>query len=155
MTNLMRDGGSPDANSTGASDRQVKKTMAQKITVDDFVFELESCKMTNGKVVCWLTINNDSPTDRGLKLQNEWASNKTRIFDEFGNEYLVESFRLGSEENKYGVENKLVSQVKTRAAVRFENVTVEATKITLSIAVYSRNSNKDFVVTMRDIQLQK
>ena len=164
VTGLLASGGGstsgaptskPGAISTGAPDGQAKKPALQKVTVDDFVFELESCKMTNGKVVCWLTIRNDSPTDRSLNINREYNSNKTRILDEFGNEYVAAELGLGSQAGEYGVQNTLVSQTKTRAWIKFENVTAEASKLTLSIAVYSRSSNKSVAVTMRDIQLQK
>ena len=141
--------------SSGASDSQAKKTALQRVTVDDFIFELESCKMTNSKVICLFTIKNDSTRDRKLGIQQALYGNKTRIFDEFGNEYVAAAFRLGSEEGTSVVRNTLVSQVKTSAWVRFENVTADATKLTLGISVYSYEHNKNLAVTLRDIQLQR
>ncbi len=145
----------PDASSTGSSTGQPKKNVVKTTTVDDFVFELESCKLTNTKIVCWLTIKNDSTIDRRLSLHREQYSSKTRIIDELGNEYVAAALGLGSEGNTSSVQNMLVSQTKTRAWLRFENATSEASKLTLSIAIYSYATQKSLAVTLRDIQLQK
>jgi TolB-like protein len=132
-----------------------KKTLVQTVTVDDFIFELESCKKTNTKISCVFTIRNDSTIDRRLSLNRELYSNKTRIFDESGNEYVVAALGLGSESDESRVQNTLVSQTRTRGWLRFENLTSDPNKLTLSIAVYSWQHNKTLVATLRDIQVQK
>lgn len=141
-----------------ASNSQTKTPALQR--VDDFVFELESCKLANTKIVCSFTIKNDSTADRFLRMSQEEQPNKTRVIDEVGNEYLAKAFRLGSQEadetrHQWGVQNTLVSQVKTKAWIRFENVVGEPTRLTLSVAIYSPSSSKTYAVTIRDIQLQK
>jgi TolB-like protein len=127
------------------------KTSTQR--VQDFVFELNSCKMAGDSVTCYLTIRNDLNEDRQLWLYHT----SSRLFDEAGNEYRGSEGKFGSRSggglNNY-VLNVLVSQVPTNASVRFKEVSEQATRATLSLSVQGANS-RAVAITFRNIQITR
>jgi TolB-like protein len=153
------------ANGGGASPAPTPKPTPQAAAtgkvppqrVKDFIFEVTTCKLTGDSVTCYLSIKNDSPEDRGLRI---WKST-TRMVDEFGNERLATVLSLGTYvTNSYNgeIDNDLISQVPTRASIKFENVSTQATRATLSISASSGatfGGGGGFKVTLRDVPIVK
>lgn len=158
---LTGGGGTASASPTPKPTPQAaaKSTPAQRVR--DFIIELKSCKQTGDSVVCFLTVKNDSDGDQDLSIYaNEWATmapTASRLFDEFGNEYLATGAWLGSKGSTNVIHmtyNTLVSQVPTSAAVQFEKVYAQASKATLSLAVRPERGETT-TITFRNIQLVK
>jgi hypothetical protein len=80
---------------------------------------------------------------------------KTRIFDEFGNEYFASNIQLGNyviDKSYSNVQNTLVSGVPMKVIVSFDNFSSQAKIVTLlEIRCYA--NNKFFSVQFRDISI--
>jgi TolB-like protein len=122
--------------------------------VQDFIFELNVCKLVGEKVTCYLTVKNDLPEDRELTIQGSSFYSPSRLFDEFGNEYLSSGAFIGSQRGGEYTVSTLVSQVPTRVIVQFDKVLNAASRLTLSLLVQAERS-KRVALTMRNIQLVK
>jgi TolB-like protein len=102
--------------------------------VEDFIFEVNSCKMVGDSVTCSMMIKNDLSEDRMLMLYCYMS----RMLDESGNEYMETEGTLGSRGGKCSggsVVNTFVSQVPTHATVKFDKVSAQATRATLNLSV--------------------
>jgi TolB-like protein len=122
------------------------KKNPRKVTIRDFVFELESCRASAGGVVCSLTITNDAPNDRSVQFNAvHYAGDMSRMFDEFGGEYVVKNTHLGSytSEGYTYVANSLVPQVPMKLKLDFDNVNPQAQTVTLlRVAFVWQDSNR-------------
>jgi len=118
------------------------KNAPMRIVSQDFIVELNSCKLLNGILSCQFTVTNDTTEDRGLTLLAE-----SRIFDDLGNDYTASEWQIGREKSRiYGaVRTLLVPHILTKAVLKFENINQEATRITLlRIAFNDPRFNVDF-----------
>jgi TolB-like protein len=138
----------------GMLDATQNKSATQRVVAKEFTFELNSCKMSANTVRCYLSITNESASDRDLILKTS-----SRLFDEAGEEYVAgeSSLMLGSRTMTYTFEdrlrNGLVSKVPTKALIRFLNVSPQASKATLSVEC--NDDRADFKVTFRNVQITK
>jgi TolB-like protein len=139
------------ANGTGSSQVQKlaaqtdAKTNSRKINVRDFVFELEACRNSAGSVVCSLTVTNVAPNDRAVQFNAVWYSGTmSRMFDEFGGEYVVKNTFLGTymSQGRTYVSNTLVPQVPMKLRVVFDNVNAEAKTVNLLRIAFQWNDSK-------------
>lgn len=98
---------------------------AQKIESQFFTFELLQCKQSGTSVICEFRITNND-ADRGFSIQ----AYESTLSDELGNSTSGASVQLA---DKIGVLARIdfVSGVTTRARVRFDLVSPQATRITL------------------------
>jgi len=145
VTGLLTNGSSsPEARKSAP--RTDQKANSRKINVKDFVLELESCRSSAGSVVCSLTITNDAPSDRSVQFNAVWYSGPmSRMFDEFGGEYVVKNTFLGSymSQGRTYVSNTLVPQVPMKLRVVFDNVNADAKTVNLlRIAFQWNDSNR-------------
>jgi TolB-like protein len=112
-----------------------------RATVNDFVFEIVSCKLSKDGVVCEPTVTNSSSEDReifmngfGRDISNDCAKT-TRAFDEFGNEYTPKYVYLGSVKGDgfdcYSLANTLVPRSPMKVRLAFADVNPEAKMIGL------------------------
>lgn len=128
------------------------KTAVQKVKSHFFTLELKQCRISGSTVMCDLVITNDD-RDR----QFGWGLT-TKVFDDFGNEAPVEyGSSLANREGQYP-NATLVSGVPTRARLRFEPVSAQATKITLMniwvvVTSLDYRDRDDFDVQFRNIPL--
>jgi TolB-like protein len=156
VTGLLANGGgaspTPAPKPTPQQPDSTKKNQ-RKVTVRDFIFELESCRMSAGGVVCSLTITNDAPSDRAVRFTAvSYQGVMSRMFDETGGEYIVKNTQLGSYASKgyVYVENILVPQVPMRLVLTFDDVNLDAKTVTLLRVAFewqgspAANLNADF-----------
>jgi hypothetical protein len=118
---------------TPSSSPSVPKKETQKVVVGDFLFELQSCKRFGIGVTCYLTVLNNSDTDKGLIMNVS-----SEIVDEFGNQYRAYVVQIGQvtkEEGRngysYSADLILAPRVAIKGTCRFNNVKSEATTIKL------------------------
>jgi TolB-like protein len=113
------------------------KEARRKVSLNDFTIELSFCKMAGQTVNCDFNIVNDSSEDQSFWLSRAdgWrGENSARMFDDLGNEYRASGARLGNKvdnSNHIYLGNTLIPQVATRASLKFENISSQATKIKL------------------------
>jgi len=125
-----------DTNLKSSTSAPIKK-VPQKVTLKDFTLELIACKIAGQTVTCNFTITNNSSEDKNFWLSRAagWqGENSARMFDNLGNEYLASGAQLGSRVHNsshiyLGI--VIVPQVSTKAVLKFENVSLEATTIKL------------------------
>lgn len=129
----------PTSSSLNPAPNSVHKT-----TVKDFVFEIDSCKLSKDGVVCEPTVTNNTSEDREV-LMNCYSDNfndygrVSRMIDQFGGEYVPIEIRLGSKratrreaENRFtDITNTLVPRVPTKIRLVFDNVNPETNTIAL------------------------
>jgi curli biogenesis system outer membrane secretion channel CsgG len=133
-----------DTNSSGESRRPL-----QRLDANFFTFELQRCLLSGTTVVCELVITNKGD-DRQIGF-----GNKSRLFDDQGNEYGAEHIRLASKEG-YQAEAVLVSGISVNLRLMFQGVSQHIRQITLLdvyVAVYS-GGGKNFNVQFRRISLR-
>ena len=124
-----------------AADKSIVTTL-QKIEMHDFTFELKGCKFSGGIVTCNLVVTNNDK-DRILKIDNYYCRNPhcavpTKMFDNFGNEYIAKQFQLADKRGAR-VSSLLISDLSTKLSVIFEGVSAEASKITmLEVGCFSK-----------------
>jgi len=129
--------GTPQAGKSMPQQQQQdpSKKNPRKVTVRDFIVELESCRVSAGQIICSLTITNDSSADRVVKFIGvSYAGVKSRMFDDLGGEYIVDDTHVGSLSARAwgtGASNSLVPQVPMRLKLFFDSANPEAKMITL------------------------
>lgn len=161
---LSGNSSAPSAKST--TQQLDSKKNSWKVTIKDFIIELESCRMSAGAVVCSLTITNDAPSDRTVRFHTRVSSesNSSRMFDEFGGEYGVAKIQIGGRVPKtyviiigQPVGNSLVPQVPMKLIITFDNVSPKAKTVTfLRVAFQWIDSNSvDLNADFRGIAITK
>lgn len=136
------------------------QTKAQKrVEVKDFIFELQSCKITGQKVTCSVLITNKGEDNRFV-INGKSGDRPTRIIDDTGNEYLAGRIQFGNKQidtnSSSYVEIVLVSGVPTKASFTFENVKTEAARLSLlEVASWADKNVGNFSAQLRNILLSK
>lgn len=102
----------------------------QKVNVENFVFELQGCKLSGQNVTCHVLITVNGK-DKPLTIYTKRYEPSSRIFDNSGNEYGAEIIQFGDKKANSYVSDRLVSGVPTMASVSFENISTQASRITL------------------------
>jgi hypothetical protein len=132
------------------------KMKATKIIHQDFIFELNSCKLSAGTLTCEFKITNDGSHDAWLSLLFD-----SRIFDDLGNDYSASECQLGSQKDRTGVfdgvASSLVPHIVIKAALKFENINRGAARIPLLRLVFRKDQSslsKDWV-DFREVPLEK
>lgn len=134
----------PVSTSTGTS------TKNPIVTIDNFTFELTSCKIDNKKITVSIIIKNTSENDLNLII----SIPDSKIFDESGNEYTANIVKLANSTSKSGwsrLEKQTVPSVPTLAEFDFENISSKTTKISL-LSIDVVNAQK--TVKFRDVTLE-
>jgi len=140
---------------------EIKKTMVAKlipeveetitgdnekmiVNYNNFIFELTNVKYENRNITCSLIVTNTSEDDSYLKF---WIKD-TRIFDEYGNEYIASNCKVAntiSKDSWTRVEKKFISGVPTTVEFVFKKVSSETKKISLfSISFVSDDDKVEF-----------
>ena len=127
----------------------------QSKVVENFVFDLLHCKISDRTVTCTLMITNNAD-DREL-----WIYGDSKIYDDFGNEHMAKFVQISNtkrdldERNNYHVDKALISGVPTKTIFTFQKVSLEATMIaSFKIRCYNKVT-KYFSVNFRNIPLTK
>jgi len=98
--------------------KEISKEVLKKVKAEKFTFELIKCEMSSeGNVTCDFLITNNDKNDREFKLY----ADRSRIFDDFGNEYHTMESKLADKKGERGFNptSLLVSGVPTRAILNF------------------------------------
>jgi TolB-like protein len=116
---------SPDGGDKPAeAPRQTVKT--QKVDKEFFTIELLQCRLSGASVICDLRITNNDK-DRNFEIGDQ-----SRMFDDHGNQSRTRMMRLANSKSPSNlVQSLLVSGVPTPGSLTFEEVSPQATKITL------------------------
>ena len=127
---------------------------------EEFVFEFESCKMdAEATVLCYLTVKNNYTQDIRFHIRAQHYDDSTRLFDESGNEYIVDTVTFGTRvgNQREGATNTLVPQFPTKLILKFRNVSPQASNIALSIHCYLPRfgGGPSFKANIRDIRIEK
>ncbi len=157
---LMETGvGSSTGQNTPTYKPKTIKSKQSKV-VEDFVFDLLHCKISDRTVTCTVMITNNAD-DRDFGIDG-----KTRIYDDFGNEYIPDKMQLANTKvtSSYSsllghslspVSKLLISGVPTTAIITILKVKPEVTMIT-SFKISCRYGRREiFSVDFRNIPLTK
>ncbi len=117
-----------------------------------FLFELQECKLTGGKVVCKFLI-----TSKGhdTEIMVDVTSEQSRIFDTEGNEYkLVEAKVSDVTENYQWLRKSVVKDIPVKSSFSFGN-SIQITKIA-KMQISCRDLYGDyFIVDLRNIPVKQ
>lgn len=101
----------------------------QSVEVENFLFELQGCRLSGQSVTCALMITNKSK-DRNASIYAN-ASAESRFFDNAGNQFTANMAKLGNKEATDRVDNMLVENVPTKVVLTFGNVDSQPESISL------------------------
>jgi len=148
----------------GRSITPTKKTKTvQEVKVQNFTFNFIKWQKKGDGIYFELTATSDQDSWLGMYSRIGWMSNfsvtgigKTRIFDEFGNEYFASNIQLGNYvTDKYSnVENILVAGVPMKVIVSFDNFSPQA-KIIPLLEIRCYANDKLFSVQFRNIPIME
>ncbi|MCJ7789975.1 MAG: CsgG/HfaB family protein [Candidatus Atribacteria bacterium] len=125
----------------------------QEVNIQNFNFKLINWQKKGEGIIFDLIITSEQ--DSGLYLYTERYGLRTRVFDDFGNEYFASGIQLGNMALSYGcVGNKLVTGVPMKAIISFDNFSPQ-TKIITLLEISCNANNKDFSVQIRNIPISK
>lgn len=125
-----------------------RKSQTRKTDAQFFTFDLQRCRLSGTAVACDFVITNNDK-DRRLYLHRG-----STMFDEKGSQYRSGNMDLANS-NGYGVSAYLISGVPTKARITFENVSPDATRITLLHIEMGADGGGDFNVEYRNIPLRE
>ncbi len=166
VTGLLSSGSALPPGKSALQQNDPTKKGALKVMVKDFIVELESCRMAVGAVVCSLILTNDAPSDRAVRFHTRASaeSKSSRMFDEFGGEYVATKIQIGGNAPKtyvkilgQAVNSSLVPRVRTKLIITFDNVSAEARTATfLRVAFqWSDSNSSDLNADFRGIAITK
>lgn len=136
---------------SGASPRSPTIKATQRVEAKDFIFEVQSCRLSGQSIICYLMITNKG-NDRQLNFGH---NQKTRIFDDTGNEYRVEIIRLGNKEGRQNwVDNRVVSGIPVKAGLSFEKISLNIGRINL-LEIGCAEQYHEFTVQFRNISISR
>lgn len=139
-----------------------KSKTIQEVKIQNFTSNLIKWQKKGDGIYFELIITSDQDSWLGMYSRIGYISKfrkdgigKTRIFDEFGNEYFASNIQLGNYviDKKYSnVQNTLVASVPMKVIVSFDNFSSQARIITLlEIRCYA--NDKFFSVQFRNIPI--
>ena len=137
---------------SGIASLKEAKTI-QEVNVQSFNFKLISWQKKGEGIHFDLIITSDQ--DSWLYLYIAYFDEKTRVFDDFGNEYFASKIQLGNlYEESSGVKNKLVAGVPMRSIIFFDNFSSQTKNIPL-LEIRCNANNKVFFAQFRNIPISK
>ena len=132
---------------------QKGSTTVQEVNTGGFNFKLIDWQKKGDGLVFELLVTSEQ--DSQLRLFTERGGIRTRIFDDFGNEYLASGIQLGNMTLQYGeVINRIVTGVPMKAIISFDNFSPQ-TKIITLLEISCLANNKIFSVQLRNIPISK
>lgn len=144
---------------SAAPSQNANQGASKKVEYQNFTFELVECRMsTPGVVVCNMIVTNKDE-DRKLGLYTRVPGGRTtQIFDNNGNAYAAVETQIANNTSRNTsppvAVMLLISNVPTRATIRFEGVSSQATKITRLNTVWAKGA-ESFEVPLRDINIKR
>ena len=137
---------------SGIAPQKESKTI-QEVKVGNFNFKLIDWQKKGEGIIFELIITSEQ--DSWLRIYcGSGYSEKTRFFDDFGNEYFSSKVQLGNVASSDRVDNTLVAGVPMRVIVSFDNISPNAKNITL-LEISCQANNKYFSAQIRNIPISK
>ncbi len=137
--------------SSAEVEQQAKQIFAAPDTVEvnGLKFDLASCRLQHNNVMCEINITSFE-VDRALTIVSYYSS----FYDNQGNQFKLSSSRLGNKEANasQNLSSKLISGIKTKLSVTFENVSSKTTAVAL-LELDARANNRKVKVQFRNIPL--
>ena len=89
-----------------------------------------------------------------MELKLGWGDRpRSRIFDNYGNEYPLSEVKLANKTDRRNVESLLVANIKTKSSLSFEGLSPQVNII--SLLEIEANAGGDFTVQFRNIPISK
>jgi len=122
-----------------------------KVNIQNFSCKLIDWQKKGGGIYFEILITSDQ--DSKLRLfGGNYPGEKTRFFDDFGNEYFSNKIQLGNFASSRDVSNTLVAEVPMKVIVSFDNISPDTKNLTLlEIRCYA--NNKHFSAQFRNIPI--
>ena len=150
ITGLLGGGTRSTTNGKKSVVSQKDSKTALEANTGGFNFKLIDWQRKGDGIVFDLLITSEQGSD--LVLYANYSSyDRTRIFDDFGNEYYASNIFLGNDSRTRWAQNRLVADIPMRAYIQFDNFSSQSKIISL-LEIRCR-TNKDFAVEFRDISL--
>ncbi len=129
-----------------------------KVEAQNFIFEVQSCRLSGQSLTCSLTVTNKAEGDRDLRINSYDHSShsgtpRSRIIDGSGYEYQTKEVLFGSKRHQF-VDNTMVSGIPTRVVFQFENISPEPGRIAL-LEVGCKTGDKTFTAQLRNIPVTR
>jgi len=129
-----------------------KSKEIQEVNVQNFNFKLISWKKKGEGIIFDLIITSEQDS-RLYLYPNLNRELRTRVLDDFGNEYITSKIQLGNfYSTKSEAANKLVAGVPMKAVISFANISPQ-TKIITLLEISCRANNKSFSAQLRNIPI--
>ncbi len=124
----------------------------QEVNVQSFNFKLINWQKKGEGIYFEILITSDQDSRLSL-YPNHNLDYRTRVFDNFGNEYFASKIQLGNiYSTKYRFENKLVAGVPMKAVISFDDISPQ-TKIISLLEISCQANNKSFSAQFRNIPI--
>lgn len=130
---------------------------AIEVNAEGFNFKLVDCQRKGENIVFEVLITSEEDNWLGIYLTNgvAWGTTlreRTRIFDNIGNEYYSNKVQLGADLNTFVIGKTLVTGVPIKAVIFFDHFSSQAKLISL-LEVRCYANSKHFSVQFRNIPL--
>jgi len=123
----------------------------QEVNAQNFNFKLINWQKKGGGIYFETLITSDQDSKLQL-LGGSYPGEKTRFFDDFGNEYFASKIQLGNFASSRDVSNTLVAGVPMKVIVSFDNISPDTKNLTL-LEIRCYGNNKNFSVQFRNIPI--
>ncbi len=131
-----------------------KQSSGFVVKQNQFTFQVQECRMSSTSVVCKFFVTNDG-SDRELDLL---GCERTRLFDDLGNSYGTSRIKFANAGMAIpfcGVLGMMVSGVRGAGEIQFNNVSPQATKVTLLQIRGAADRQVPLDITFRNVPLLK
>jgi TolB-like protein len=153
ITGLLSNGIRSTTYGKGSISSTKEAKTVQEVNVQSFNFKLINWQKKGDGIVFELLVTSEQ--DSELVLYTESGGIRTRIFDDFGNEYFASGIQLGNMALSYGkVINRIVTRVPMKAIISFDNFSPQ-TKIITLLEISCQANNKYFSAQFRNISILK
>ncbi len=123
------------------------RNAAQTVEAHFFAFELQQCAISGTTIICDLLVTNRDK-DRTVGF-----GDRSRVFDNFGNESQARRVRVANKED-YIVFSTFVSSVPTRLRLTFEEISPQASSLAL-LDILCALQEGEFNVQFRNVPLTR
>jgi len=135
----------------GVTSPKEAKTM-QEVNIQNFNFKLIDWQKKGEGIIFELLVTSEQDS-RLYLYPNANRELRTRVLDDFGNEYITSKIQLGNfYSTEYELANKLVAGVPMKAVISFANISPQTKLITL-LEISCRANNKSFSAQLRNIPI--
>ncbi|KHD06594.1 hypothetical protein PN36_09355 [Candidatus Thiomargarita nelsonii] len=138
----------------------LKKIVAADTTIPDDAIEtiekeglrvgLRGCVAAESRTVTCHLLLTSIEFDRTVKFYGNYGEYSSAAFDNFGNQYIPTKVTIGKGEGTSYLEQRVVADVATRTTIRFENLSTQATSLSL-LELSFRVDDTPFSIKFRDI----